>query len=49
MRRTPIVEFSQLPNAEKQKYIEFLMNNNVKFEEGGSNAYVAKIKIYADR
>jgi hypothetical protein len=41
----PVVDFSKLPSSEKEKYYNFLVNNNVTFTEG-ANDYIAKIKIF---
>jgi hypothetical protein len=40
----PVVNFSELSNDKKQEFVNFLLNNNIKFQEG-SNNYIAKVTL----
>jgi hypothetical protein len=40
----PVVNFSELSNDKKQEFLNFLLNNNIKFQEGSDN-YIAKVTL----
>ena len=39
------LNFSELESGQKQKYFDFLLKNNIGFEQGENNNFVATIKI----
>lgn len=40
----PVVNFSDLSTDKKQEFLSFLVNNNIKFQEGTDN-YIAKVTL----
>ena len=42
------LNFAELNEDEKEKYIEFIISNNIQFEED-SNSYTANIKVKSTR
>ena len=44
------LNFAELNNDEKEKYIEFIISNNIQFEEDShSNSFIANIKVKSTR
>lgn len=44
MSHDPVVNFSDLSTDKKQEFLSFLLNNNIKFQEGQDN-YIAKVTL----
>lgn len=40
----PVVNFSDLSTDKKQEFLQFLVSNNIKFQEGTDN-YIAKVTL----
>ena len=44
------LNFAELNNDEKEKYIQFIISNNIQFEEDShSNSFIANIKVKSIR